>query len=89
MSENVSSGVVPTIQPRFQAYIGITNKNSLLFVTDPGASRISVFDLNGQRLAAIDTSIAKGAMTGILVRDEKIYVLDGKGNRVLRVDFQY
>ena len=63
---------------------------SYLFVADSARSTVSVFDLAGTLMGSVDLSekIAKGSLTGILVRDERIYVLDGKGNRVVRIDFQ-
>ena len=66
-------------------------KSELLFVSDSAKSTVSAYDLSGQLKGTVDLSskIGKGSLTGVLVKDEKIYLLDGKGIRVLRIDFQF
>ncbi|MFN7131401.1 MAG: hypothetical protein ACK4N5_04920 [Myxococcales bacterium] len=68
---------------------GLLLYKGMLIVSDRATSRISVFNTRGERLGYADVSSQKDFLGGLAIRDDKLYVLDMKDNRVLRVDVTF
>jgi hypothetical protein len=66
---------------------GLELHDDLLFVTDDATGRIAAFTLAGEKKNELDTQLGDGALAGMTFGpDGKIYFVDMKGNRVVRVD---
>lgn len=66
---------------------GLEIHGDLLFVTDDATGRIVAFDLDGQQKNVLDTGLGDGALAGLTFGpDGKIYFVDMKSSRVVRVD---
>ncbi len=66
---------------------GLELHDGLLFTTDNGASRILAFDLDGTLVNYVETGLPAGSLGGLTFGpDDKLYVVDMLGNRVLRID---
>lgn len=58
-----------------------------LFVTDAQTSKIHLFDDQGEELLVLDTGLPNTSLAGLSVGpDEKVYIVDWPGARVLRID---
>jgi hypothetical protein len=66
---------------------GLLYKGSRLVVAENGTGHIKVFDTYGTLKGDIDTGLGSGALTGLAEGpDGKLYFLDSRGGRVLRLD---
>ncbi|MDP2273201.1 MAG: hypothetical protein Q8N23_19235 [Archangium sp.] len=87
MENAVAADVVSKLSALVEAPSGLELKNDLLYVSDNGNSRISVFTLSGERVNYLDTGLPPGSLAGMAFGpDEKLYIVDMVGNRVLRID---
>jgi hypothetical protein len=67
---------------------GLALRDGTLYVTDNATSRITAFDLGGQRIDWLDLAsmVPPGGLQGIELDPEgRIYVIDTPGNRILRI----
>lgn len=66
---------------------GLLYKGSRLIVAENGTGHIKVFDLSGTQKGDLDTGLGAGALAGLAEGpDGKLYFLDARGGRVLRLD---
>lgn len=66
---------------------GLKIKNDMIYVTDNATGFIAAYSLDGERLNELDTGLGAGALAGLeFGPDGKIYFVDMKSNRVLRID---
>lgn len=66
---------------------GLEIRNGLIYVSDNGTGRIVAFDLRGKQVNALDTGLGAGALAGMAFGpDDKLYFVDMKGDRLMRVD---
>jgi hypothetical protein len=66
---------------------GLLYKGSRLIVAENGTGHIKVFDTYGTLKGDIDTGLGSGALTGLAEGpDGKLYFLDARAGRVLRLD---
>jgi hypothetical protein len=66
---------------------GLLYKGSRLIVAENGTGHIKVFDLYGSLKGDIDTGVGAGALTGLAEGpDGKLYFLDARLGRVIRLD---
>jgi len=66
---------------------GLVFHGGFMYVSDNANGLISGFDMEGNRVNLLDTGLGEGALAGIAVGpDERLYLVDRLGNRVLRVD---
>lgn len=87
MENAVLTDVVPEDSLLVQLPSGIEIHNELLYVSDNWNGRVSVFSLAGERVNYLDTGLPVGALSGMAFGpDEKLYLVDMVGNRVLRID---
>lgn len=87
MENAVLSEVVSKTSLLVQSPSGLEIKDELLYVSDNANSRISVFNLSGERVNYLDTGLPPGSLGGIAFGpDGRLYLVDMLGNRVLRVD---
>ncbi len=87
MENAVAAELVSKTSALVEAPSGLELKNDLLYVSDNKNSRISVFTLSGERVNYLDTGLPPGSLAGMAFGpDEKLYVVDMVGNRVLRID---
>jgi hypothetical protein len=66
---------------------GVELHDGVLFVSDNLAGRLFAFDAEGELLSYLETGLPGGALAGIAIGpDDKLYLVDGSEDRVLRVD---
>ncbi len=66
---------------------GLALHDGVLYVTDNATSRISAFDLDGERIDYLDTDLPAGSLMGLRVdADGNILVTDFAGDRVLKIE---
>jgi hypothetical protein len=66
---------------------GIELRGDVIFVTDHATSRFHAFDLEGNELASLDTTLPPGSLAGFdFGPDGKIYFVDMIGQRLLKID---
>jgi outer membrane protein assembly factor BamB len=79
VSELVAPGTV-------QAPSGVALVGNVLYVTDNASSMIYAFDTSGKQLAALDTALPSGTLSGIAVGpDKKLYFTDLLTGAVRRI----
>lgn len=85
--ERVGATVVELIPPgTLQAPSGLTLVGDLLYVTDNATSVVHVFDTTGKALAALDTGLPTGTLSGIAIGpDERVYFTDLLTGSVRRI----
>jgi hypothetical protein len=66
---------------------GIELKGELLYVTDTATSTFHVFKKDGTEVRKLKTDLPEGSLAGFAFgQDNKIWFVDRKGGRVLRID---
>jgi hypothetical protein len=81
--------IVPASSGHLELPSGLEIKGKVLYVSDTANSRISAFSLTGRLLKRIETKLPAGSLAGMAFGPEgKLYVVDMKKSRVLRVDPQ-
>jgi hypothetical protein len=87
MEDATLQDVVAAQSGQLELPSGIELHNGLLFVSDNKTGRITAFTLFGQKVNDLDTGLGEGALAGIAFGpDGKLYFVDMKGHRVLRID---
>ena len=83
---HVAGGTVETLVRGLRQPAGLALVNGHLLVGEYATGRLSVFTLEGRRKTSFLTGVGPRALTGIAAApDGRIYVLDGKRGRLLRV----
>ncbi|TNE50479.1 MAG: hypothetical protein EP343_08420 [Deltaproteobacteria bacterium] len=87
MSGDTTDVVVPFPGP-LRAPSGLVLHNDTLYVSDYKTGKLHAFDLDGKELRSLDSGLGDGALSGIAVnpQDNKLYLVDRKQNRILRID---
>lgn len=87
MSGDVTEKLVPFPGP-LRAPSGLALHNDVLYVSDHKTGKLHAFDMDGKELRSLDTGFGTGALAGIAVNpaDNKLYLVDRKQNRILRID---
>ncbi len=66
---------------------GLELRDGYVFVSDNATSKITAFNLVGERVNQLDTGLEAGSLSGMAFGpDGKLYYVDMKGSRVFRVD---
>jgi len=66
---------------------GLLIHDDFMYVSDNANGFIVGFDMDGNRVNLLDSGLGEGALAGIAVGpDERLYVVDRVGNRILRID---
>lgn len=79
--------LVPASSGLLQEPSGLALFQETLYVGDRATGTVLAFDLDGKFVARLDTGLEPGALMGIEVGpDERLYLVDATGNRVLRVE---
>lgn len=87
MTGDTTEVVVPFPGP-LRAPSGLLLHDDTLYVSDYKSGKLHAFDRDGKLLRSLDSDLGSGALSGIAVNpsDNKLYLVDRKSNRVLRVD---
>jgi hypothetical protein len=81
--------VVPASSGQLQLPSGLELQGRYLYVSDNANGRISVFTLKGKLAKRIETGLPRGSLGGMAFGpDKKLYLVDMKKDRVLRIDPQ-
>jgi DNA-binding beta-propeller fold protein YncE len=87
--EMVDATITDVVPPggELQKPSGLELHDGYLFVSDNATSKITAFTLTGEKVNQLDTALEPGSLAGMAFGpDGKLYLVDMKGNRVLRVD---
>ena len=83
----VLSDVVAASTGLLQQPSGIEIQGEYLYVSDNKTGTISAFTFEGERVNWLDTGLGEGTLSGLAFGpDKKLYFVDMRGNRVLRID---
>lgn len=81
--------VVPASSGQLELPSGLELQGKYLYVSDNANGRISAFTLKGKLAKRIETGLPKGSLGGMAFGpDKKLYFVDMRRDRVLRVDPQ-
>jgi hypothetical protein len=82
----VSGARLETFATGLGAPSGLVLYQDVLIVSDNATSAISIYDLQGRRIASVPTGLPAGSLAGIAVGpDERLYVADLRSGSVIRV----
>jgi hypothetical protein len=85
----VLEDVVPASAGQLQQPSGLELQGRYLYVSDNANGRISAFTFKGKLAKRIETGLPKGSLGGMAFGpDKKLYFVDMKKDRVLRIDPQ-
>lgn len=85
MDGAVVTDVVPA-GPDLVRPSGLELEGEFLFVSDHANGRISAFTQQGERVNWLETGLTESVSGMAFGPDHKLYIVDMKGNRVLRID---